>query len=62
VKLESRTEDEELPAATLATYKEEVDAIISLAANDEGLSLLSPLHSTRKNTTRPSPSSPTSPT
>jgi hypothetical protein len=38
VKLESRTEDEELiAAATIAAYKEEVDAIITLDANDEGL-------------------------
>jgi hypothetical protein len=36
VKLESRTEDKELVAATtFAAYKEEVDAIITLAANDE---------------------------
>ena len=38
MKLESRTEDKELvAAATFAAYKEEVDAIITLAANDEGL-------------------------
>ena len=36
MKLESRTEDKELvAAATFAAYKEEVDAIITLAANDE---------------------------
>ena len=36
MKLESWTEDKELvAAATFAAYKEEVDAIITLAANDE---------------------------
>jgi hypothetical protein len=36
VKLESWTEDKELVAAAIfAAYKEEVDAIITLAANDE---------------------------
>ena len=36
MKLESRTEDKELvAAATFPAYKKEVDAIITLAANDE---------------------------